>query len=118
MYLSGIETCNITICLTWIATKNTLTLNCRVEKLRFRVKFYKQNTEEAYCVMPKPSPKCNSNNEKGNITQDVNKCETRLVISDKIDTSVNGQWTCEHGRNRDIVSVNVSVIQITGNCTV
>lgn len=102
--------CNIRICLTWSVNEKTLTLRCKVDQLRFKVKIVNQfHNALGYCLHPVPVPHCFPFYKNSSITQNASTNVTSLIVEGLINTKINGQWSCVHGTNLDAAIVNVTV---------
>lgn len=109
LLISVILSVDAHVCLTWEVEQNKATFKCKVDQLKWRVTFYNpSNEEQGHCLVPYHFPKCFSVNE---ISQDRHTNITVLTINRLVDTSINGQWKCTHGRNIDEAAINVTVIK-------
>lgn len=96
----------------WKVTGNELQLTCKVNNLKFKVWILNQfGYVQASCI---PSSKCEPYYRNGTISQNRNTNETTFKIHGKIDHHINGNWTCLHGRLRDVARVEVTVLRIQG----
>lgn len=57
---------------------------------------------------------CDSYYSNGSIFLTKEKNQTIYIVKGIINEHVNGNWTCRHGRNRDIAIVDVTVLTIKG----
>lgn len=111
LFISDLQYVDANICLTWEAEQNKLTLKCKVNTLLWGILFYDpSNKEQGLCLLPTPSPECFPMSSNM-MQQDLRTNTTTLIITGRIDSSINGQWTCKHGRNHDEVVVNITVIK-------
>lgn len=109
---SEILSCNIKVCLTWMANTNTIEFRCRVDDLIFQVKFLnKFNSELAHCPFPirdSNETSCYSYFINSTIVQDLKTNTTTLTVRGQIDKRINGEWSCQHGTNISQAIVNVT----------
>lgn len=109
---SEILSCNIKVCLTWMANTNTIEFRCRVNDLHLQVKFFnKFNSELAYCSFPirdSNETSCYSYFINSTIVQDLKTNSTMLTVRGQIDKRINGVWSCQHGTNISQATVNVT----------
>lgn len=109
--ITGLDVCNIQVCLTWTVQKNYLDIRCRVNSLRFGVEVVNnRKKEQGFCVHPRPIPKCFTSYNNTLIMQNSLTNITYLRIQGEIDSHVNGEWECKHGTNRDSATINVTVL--------
>lgn len=113
LLISEILSCNIKVCLTWMANTNSIEFRCRVDDLIFQVKFFnKFNSELAYCLFPIRNlneTRCSSHFINSTIVQDLKTNTTMLTVRGQIDKRINGVWSCKHGTNISQATVNVTV---------
>lgn len=62
-----------------------------------------------HCITPFPVPECFTGMQNSIISQNPHTNTTILIVKQYIDSSVNGQWKCSHGTNRDQAFANVTV---------
>lgn len=112
----GTNSCNTYVCFNWKVTWNELKLTCKVNQLHFKVWIYNQfGNVQAYCIPPSPSSKCEPYYKNGTISQNPNTNETTFTVHGYIDYHMNGNWTCRHGRRRDVAKVEVTVLRLQDN---
>lgn len=73
---------------------------------------------QAYCIPPIPFSKCEPYYKNGTISQNPKTNETTFTVHGYIDYHMNGNWTCRHGRRRDIAQVEVTVLRLQGKCII
>lgn len=109
----GANSCETYVCLKWKVTLNELRLTCKVTKLHFKVWILDQfGNVQASCIPSTPLNKCETYYRNGTISQNSQTNETIFTVSGYIDYHINGNWTCRHGRRRDVAQVEVTVLRI------
>lgn len=110
------SSCKRYVCFNWKVTVNELKLTCKVSKLHYRVWILNQfGTEQAQCIPPTPLSKCYTYYSNGTISQNPKTNETVFIVHGHIDSHINGNWTCRHGKKRDLAQVEVTVLRTQGN---
>lgn len=109
----GTESCTTYVCFNWKVTFHELKLTCKVNKLHFKVWILDQyGNVQGSCIPPTPSSKCEPFYGNGTLSQNSETNETIFIVHGKIDYRINGNWTCLHGRQRDVAQVEVTVLRM------
>lgn len=69
----------------------------------------------AVCQPPTTILKCFNYKGEGKISQNPKTNITTYVIKRMMDKLLNGNWTCKHGTNFNVASVEVFVLNKEGN---
>lgn len=110
--IQGIHLCGIHICLTWSVTTNAMQLFCKVSNLNHKVKMFNPNgIEVGYCLVPTPAEFCYVYTQSINLTQSTETNVTTLTLHGEMTSSINGKWSCHHGTNIDVATVNVTILK-------
>lgn len=96
------------MCFTWTKRINELRLSCTVNNLIFDVAILNNNGKElASCTTPS---NCVSYVTNGRISQDIATNTTILAVpKSSIDSSLNGNFTCRHGRGCEQSTAEINV---------
>lgn len=70
--------------------------------------------EIGHCLSPIPNSICYTSSSKIEMFQERVTNTTILIVKTRIDSEMDGPWTCTHGTNRDKAIVNVTVL-VKGN---
>lgn len=112
-YITGFYTYESSICLTWKLSEGQLELKCKTDNLDLRISFTDPNGKErAYCLLPFPESDCYSHSKYDRIKQDLSTNETTIQVGEKV--KENGKWSCFHGTNNEMSSVDITEYNGTG----
>lgn len=113
LFVTEQEQCSIRICLTWKVSANNLTLICKVDKLKHILYIDNQFRKPvADCFKTVNSTQCEPTYSNSSIN--IIKSEAVFIVQGKIDHHINGKWRCRHGGNRDLATVDVTVLTLKG----
>lgn len=120
LLFSGLSQCNQNVCFHWTYDGSYLQLICKTDNLRFPVLFFDNNGKRlAKCLTPFPSPECHASNKKSTtVQQSFNKSETYVTVNTALfsNGSLNGSWSCHHGKNRHVATAIIYIPKVKGKC--
>lgn len=119
MFPKGVNSCNIPVCLTWRISVDKLTLVCIVDDFYHRVFIDDPvGCTRADCFPDIDDPSCDSYKTNESITQNLTTHEIVYTVQVGINNKLSGNWSCRHGTNLHVATAEVTVQEMSNNCTV
>lgn len=114
MYISiGVHSCNIPVCLTWRISVDKLILVCKVDDLHNWVFIDDPfGSRRADCFPAIDDSSCDSYKTNESITQNLTTHEIIYTVHGGINNRLNGNWSCRHGTNLHVATVEVTVLEM------
>lgn len=112
------SSCIIRLFFTWKIRNNILSLTCKVDQLVYDVIIYDANNkEQAACLFPSEDHECFTYLPNAHTYQNLKTNTTTLTIHiDEMDSSLNGNWTCLHGRyEKADTEINVLIASVASS---
>lgn len=113
------STCSINMCLRWTLKRDILKIICKVDDLHLPVYLFNNfGTEIARCIIPFPFPSCTTTlNDTTTVEQNAYTNETIVWVRGRIDQSINGNWSCQHGygRKKYKADIEINIPKLKGN---
>lgn len=108
--LSGPLAGSISICLTWSQNDNNLQFVCSVNELHLSVTLLDpSNRELGFCLPQFFQENCYQHESGVTISQNLFTNETVFSVDKNTYSTINGNWTCQHGFFGDTASVTVNI---------